>query len=202
MSGLPLYFNYLTSLSDDKKNGNISATAIAEALGLNDVQVRKDLASVSRGGRPKVGYSALELIGDIGRSLGFENHDGVIVAGMGNLGKAMLECESFADYGLDIICGFDRNEELIGLSMGRIKHWYQGTEYCIDEFCAAGRFQNKGIGSRFLREIEAYLADRGIRHIFLLTDRDVPAHAFYLKNRFRECGGNIALAREIDSKPG
>ena len=98
--------------------------------------------------------------------------------------------------------GYYRNEELIGLSMGRIKHWYQGTEYCIDEFCVAGRFQNKGIGSRFLREIEAYLADRGIRHIFLLTDRDVPAHAFYLKNGFRECGGNIALAREIDSKPG
>ncbi|HOC34948.1 MAG TPA: winged-helix domain-containing protein, partial [Ruminococcus flavefaciens] len=44
LSRLPLYFNYLTSLPEDKKNGNISATAIAEALGLNDVQVRKDLA--------------------------------------------------------------------------------------------------------------------------------------------------------------
>lgn len=114
LSRLPLYFNYLTSLPDDKKSGNISATAIAEALGLNDVQVRKDLASVSRGGRPKVGYSASELMGDIGKFLGFENHDGVIVAGMGNLGRAMLECDGFADYGFDIICGFDCNKELVG----------------------------------------------------------------------------------------
>lgn len=114
LSRLPLYFNYLTSLPDDKKSGNISATAIAEALGLNDVQVRKDLASVSRGGRPKVGYSTAELTGDIGRFLGFENHDGVVVAGMGNLGRAMLECDGFADYGFDVICGFDCNKELVG----------------------------------------------------------------------------------------
>lgn len=114
LSRLPMYFNYLTSLSEEKKKGNISATAIAEALGLNDVQVRKDLASVSRGGRPKVGYAASELIGDISRFLGFENHDGVVVAGMGNLGRAMLEFNGFADYGFDILCGFDCNRELVG----------------------------------------------------------------------------------------
>ena len=53
---LPMYLSYLMSLPENRRNGNISATAIAEALGLNDVQVRKDLASVSSGGRPKVGY--------------------------------------------------------------------------------------------------------------------------------------------------
>ena len=95
LSRLPLYFNYLTSLPEDKKNGNISATAIAEALGLNDVQVRKDLASVSRGGRPKVGYSASELMGDIGKFLGFENHDGVVVAGMGNRCHALPDSVTF-----------------------------------------------------------------------------------------------------------
>ena len=91
LSRLPMYFNYLDSLSEERKKGNISATAIAEALGLNDVQVRKDLASVSSGGRPKVGYSTAELIGDIGKFLGFANHDRVVVAGMGNFGRAMLE---------------------------------------------------------------------------------------------------------------
>lgn len=98
--------------------------------------------------------------------------------------------------------GYFRGEELVGLSMGRIKHWYQGTEYCIDEFCIAGRFQNKGIGSSFLREIEACLKEKGIRHIFLQTDKDVPAHAFYLKNGFQELGNNVALAKEIDVELG
>lgn len=114
LSRLPLYFNYLTSLPESRKNGNISATAIAEALGLNDVQVRKDLASVSQGGRPKVGYVTNELIGDIGKFLGFANHDGVVVVGMGNFGRAMLENKSFADYGFEVVCGFDCDENLVG----------------------------------------------------------------------------------------
>lgn len=135
LSRLPMYFNYLTSLPEEKKNGNISATAIAEALGLNDVQVRKDLASVSQGGRPKVGYAASELIGDIGRFLGFENHDGVIVAGMGNLGKAMLESNGFADYGFDILCGFDCNKELVGKEINSkpILDIDEMTDYCRKE---------------------------------------------------------------------
>lgn len=94
--------------------------------------------------------------------------------------------------------GYFCHEELVGLSMGRIKHWYEGTEYCIDEFCIARSFQNKGIGSSFLREIEAYLREKEIRHIFLLTDRDVLAHAFYLKNGFREMGNNVSLAKKVD----
>ena len=52
---LPAYLNYLNALPEVKP-ANISATAIAEALHLHDVQVRKDLAIVSSGGRPKVGY--------------------------------------------------------------------------------------------------------------------------------------------------
>ncbi|MBR1824518.1 MAG: redox-sensing transcriptional repressor Rex [Ruminococcus sp.] len=132
LSRLPMYHNYLTSLPDEKKNGNISATAIAEALGLNDVQVRKDLASVSRGGRPKVGYAASELLRDISRFLGFDNHDKVIVAGMGNLGKAMLEFNGFANYGFDVLCGFDCDKELVGREVNGKPVYDIGkmTEYC------------------------------------------------------------------------
>ena len=114
LSRLPVYFNYLRSLPEERKKGNISATAIAEALGLNDVQVRKDLASVSNGGRPKVGYMTSELMSDIGKFLGFENHDRVVVAGMGNFGRAMLEYNGFEAYGFDIVCGFDHNKERVG----------------------------------------------------------------------------------------
>ena len=48
---LPAYLNYLKSLPKDD-NKYVSATTIAVALGLNDVQVRKDLACVSKKGRP------------------------------------------------------------------------------------------------------------------------------------------------------
>ena len=111
---LPMYLNYRKSLPKNSGNVNISATAIAEALNLNDVQVRKDLASVSKGGKPKVGYVTEELIGDIGQFLGFENKTGVIIAGVGNLGRALLAFDGFGDYGLNILAGFDENKNIAG----------------------------------------------------------------------------------------
>ena len=63
MRRLPLYLTYLKSLPDSDEN--ISATTIACALGLGDVQVRKDLAKISCGGRCRTGRSRVRLIQDI-----------------------------------------------------------------------------------------------------------------------------------------
>ena len=52
---LPTYLSYLKGLPEDGPP-NISAAAIAAALELGEVQVRKDLASVSDAGKPKIGY--------------------------------------------------------------------------------------------------------------------------------------------------
>ena len=57
---LPGYLAYLKSLPDTAP-ANISATALANALDMGEVQVRKDLAIVSDGGRPKVGYQSCLL---------------------------------------------------------------------------------------------------------------------------------------------
>lgn len=178
---LPMYFNYLTSLSDSRKNGNISATAIAEALGLNDVQVRKDLASVSRGGRPKVGYITSELIGDIGKFLGFENHDRTIVVGMGNLGKAMLEYQSFADYGFDIVCGFDCEKELVGSTVNGkpISHISELKKFCENEKIKIGIIT---VPKDAAQEVCNLMADAGIKYILnfapihLNTSNEVTVH--------------------------
>lgn len=72
LSRLPQYLSFLKTLPNDKE-ANISATAIAQKLGLNDVQVRKDLAAVSTGGKPKVGYNVMSLIDDIEKYLGFKD---------------------------------------------------------------------------------------------------------------------------------
>lgn len=113
---LPLYLNYLKSLSGDS-TPNISATVIAGALNLNDVQVRKDLASVSNGGRPKVGYNTQELRSDLEHFLGYDNTESAVIVGAGNLGRAFLSFRGFADYGLDIVVAFDSDESLIGTSV-------------------------------------------------------------------------------------
>ncbi|WP_028517731.1 redox-sensing transcriptional repressor Rex [Ruminococcus flavefaciens] len=164
LSRLPIYFNYLVSLPEERKKGNISATAIAEALGLNDVQVRKDLASVSCGGRPKVGYMTSELIGDIGKFLGFENHDKVVVAGMGNFGRAMLEYNGFEAYGFDIICGFDCNKERVGKNVGGkpVRHIDELEDFCLTNDIRIGIIT---VPETAAQEVCDRMAEAGIKYI-------------------------------------
>jgi len=66
---LPGYLAYLKTMHDSE-SPYISATALAAALGMGEVQVRKDLAMVSDGGRPKIGYLRESLIDDIEQFLG------------------------------------------------------------------------------------------------------------------------------------
>ena len=107
---LPMYLNYIQGLPEDAPK-NISATTIAEALQLNDVQVRKDLASVSSSGKPKVGYNVKDLIAELEAFLGYNDIDNAVIVGAGSLGKALLNYSGFKAYGLNIIAAFDLCEE-------------------------------------------------------------------------------------------
>ncbi len=108
---LPTYLNYLKSLDGE---GNISSTEIAKALGLHDVQVRKDLSAVSSGGRPKVGYNIRGLIGDLKEFLGYNSINYAVLVGTGNLGRALMSYRGFGEYGLRIVAGFDLDATLVG----------------------------------------------------------------------------------------
>ena len=55
---LPVYLSYLKSLPEDAPE-NISATTLAAALNMGEVQVRKDLALVSDAAAPRSAISAL-----------------------------------------------------------------------------------------------------------------------------------------------
>lgn len=103
---LPLYLQYLRTLPDDQQIF-ISARALGGALGFGEIQVRKDLASVSDGGRPKLGYCAAGLRSDIERFLGYDNVSDAVLVGAGRLGKALLSYEGFRAYGLNIVAAFD-----------------------------------------------------------------------------------------------
>ncbi len=105
---LPGYLAYLKTLSDSP-SPYISATTLANALGMGEVQVRKDLAAVSNGGRPKIGYLRESLIEDIEQFLGYDNTTDAVLIGAGKLGQALLGYNGFADYGLNILAAFDLN---------------------------------------------------------------------------------------------
>ena len=102
---LPLYLNHLKSMPEHSEN--ISATALAKALGLGEVLVRKDLAKVSHAGRRRTGRSREQLIQDIESYLDFVTETGAIIMGAGELGQTLLDYSGFKEFGLNIMAGFD-----------------------------------------------------------------------------------------------
>lgn len=109
---LPVYLEYLKSL-DHGSEDNISATAIAAALGMGEVQVRKDLASVSGSGRPKVGYNVSDLIKELESYLGYDDTNNAVIIGAGKLGKTLLGYNGFKKYGLNIVAAFDIDDSVV-----------------------------------------------------------------------------------------
>lgn len=89
--------------------------------------------------------------------------------------------------------GFFDDELLIGLALGRIMHFYLGTQFRIDEFCITNRQQGKGLGTSFFDQIKEFCRKRGIQDLLLDTTRSFPAYRFYLKNGFEEIPDNVSL---------
>ncbi len=115
LSRLPGYLNCLKELSLDKEP-YISATTISKRLNLGEVQVRKDLASVSGAGKPKLGYVTSELIKKLEDCLGFNKMTFAVLVGAGKLGRALLQYDEFEKYGVTISAAFDSNEQVINLN--------------------------------------------------------------------------------------
>lgn len=96
--------------------------------------------------------------------------------------------------------GLYENNTLIGLSLGNIIHWCTGTEYYISEFCIKRDLQGKGYGNFFMSEIEKYAKDTGVHHIFLQTERTVPAYRFYTEKGFSDLTDHVSLVKVLDDK--
>jgi len=128
---LPLYLNHLKTL-DREKTKIISSPAIAKALGLNEVLVRKDLAAIKSGGRPRTGYLLEKLITDLDTYLGYGNVNEAVLVGVGHLGRALMSYKGFDAYGLDIVVGFDTDETVIGSDIGgkKVLHLEKMVSLC------------------------------------------------------------------------
>lgn len=96
-----------------------------------------------------------------------------------------------------LVLGLVENETLVGISIGSIRHWYEGTEYIIDELCIRTDLQGRGYGSQFLALIEEHLKSLGLHTIYLTTERNVPAYHFYRSRGFRELPNDIALFKSF-----
>lgn len=87
--------------------------------------------------------------------------------------------------------------KLVGMSVGKINHWWEGTNYNIEELCVSPTYQSQGLGSRFLALIEERVREKGLSGIFLQTDNDKPSYHFYHKNGFKDLDMHISLYKSV-----
>ena len=158
---LPQYLEYLRSLPEIRRT--ISATAIARALSLGDVQVRKDLAAVSGAGKPKIGYETDKLIADIESHLGYERLTNAVLVGAGKLGRALLDYDGFEDFGVKIIAGFDCNETVLKKGAKEILPIRNIEAYCREHGVKLGIIT---VGQGSAQDVCDKLVESGIEAIW------------------------------------
>lgn len=171
---LPSYLDYLRSLPEETVN--ISATAMAKALGRGDVQVRKDLAKISDGGRRRTGHLRQKLLEDIESFMDYNSVTRTVVIGAGKLGQALLDYGGFADSGLEVLAGFDRDPHMT--------HTAGGTPvYPMEQLAKFCRKHDVSIGvitvpAYSAQEVADRLIECGIQAIwnFAPVNLNVPAH--------------------------
>ena len=166
---LPGYLAYLKNMPEDAPT-HISATALANALGMGEVQVRKDLAMVSAGGRPKIGYQREALINDIEQFLGYDNTTDAVLIGAGKLGQALMGYKGFDEYGLNILAAFDAHPKQSKTEEGKpIYPISKLTQFCRSHKVLMGIITVPAEGAQ---EVANLLIEGGIKAIWTFA----PAH--------------------------
>ena len=94
--------------------------------------------------------------------------------------------------------GLCDGDKLVGICTGRIRHWYAGTQYCIDDLGIATERQRSGLGGVFLKMIGDELKQSGIKSIVLYTDRETPAYHFYKGLGFTEDVNHVCYQKMLD----
>lgn len=109
---LSLYLRVLNGWPDDA--GKVSSGRIADAVGVSDAQVRRDLAALGNLGQRGIGYEPKDLAAAIRAALGIDRVWRAVLVGVGNLAKALLKYQGFRAQGFDIVGLFDNDPKVIG----------------------------------------------------------------------------------------
>ena len=128
---LPYYYNILCSFEQTGFK-YVSSAMIAKQMGIDDTQVRKDIASTGYIGKPKVGFNTTEFKEHLEVFLGMKNVTRVFLIGTGNLGGALAKYGGFSQYGLEIVELFDKDPAKIGQKLNNKEiHHINKLEYYI-----------------------------------------------------------------------
>jgi redox-sensing transcriptional repressor len=111
------YLRLLRAL-DESGIGTISSREMAERLGTNAAQVRKDLSYLGEFGVRGVGYDVRSLISELSRSLGVDAECKVVILGAGWSGPALFRLGGFDGDDFRCVGVFDSEGGGVGEPVG------------------------------------------------------------------------------------
>ena len=115
---LPRYYRYLGALKA-KNITRISSKELSERMKVTASQIRQDLNNFGGFGQQGYGYNVENLYVEIGKILGLDKSNQMIIVGAGNLGQALANYQDFNNnsIGFQVIALFDVNPKLIGITV-------------------------------------------------------------------------------------
>ena len=114
---MPKYLRAFSILKTENQD-SISSGQLAERLGMNPPQIRKDLSYFGAFGTRGVGYPVASTADQIRSILKLDITQKATLIGAGRLGTAIAEYPGFASFGFDIAAIFDNDPNKIGTKIG------------------------------------------------------------------------------------
>ena len=113
---LPRYYRYLGELlAHDVVR--ISSKELSEKMGVTASQIRQDLNNFGGFGQQGYGYQVEYLYTEIGKILGLDRKNRLVIIGAGNLGMALANSMSFEKRGFEFAGIFDIDPKVVGTNV-------------------------------------------------------------------------------------
>ena len=171
---LPRYYRYLGELLENNVV-RISSKELSIRMKVTASQIRQDLNNFGGFGQQGYGYNVEYLFEEIGKILGLNTIQNMIIIGAGNLGQALANYVKFEKNGFLVKGLFDVNPKLKGVAVRGI------VIRMTDELPAFLQEHDIQIAAltlpkQYAKEMADFLVDHGIRAIwnFAHTDLHLP----------------------------
>lgn len=116
---LPLYLRMLEFMRKEGKTIT-SSQELSERLALSSAQIRKDLSYFGEFGKQGTGYNIEYLQKQLRQILHVDRVWDVVVIGAGDLGRALVHYQGFAEQGFRLVAIFDNAPKKIGMQVGEL----------------------------------------------------------------------------------
>ena len=195
---LPSYLHELKILRDQQQQ-TVSTTYLAQKLGLEPINVRKDLELASSPGSPGVGYNIQSLIAGIENFLGWNDETPVFLVGAGNLGSALLGYKGFLEYRFNIVAAFDSDPKKIGTVI------HEKQVYSLDRLHELAKTMQVDIAilsvpCEYAQEAAEHIVKSGIRAIWNFTNTTLALPPEIVQQKVNMAGDLAELSVKLSGR--